>query len=87
VSTREHRHREIERRQRAATRAVETKRRRRDARLEHIAAIIASGKSAGPSSKCLICRRRLVDETAVSRGIGSECWGDVQGAIEARRAA
>ncbi len=75
------------RREIASQRGIQTRQRRRNARLENIAAIIASGKSAEPSIKCLICRRKLADETAVSRGVGSECWQDVLSAIEARRAA
>ena len=73
------------RRKIAYQRGIQTRQRRRNARLENIAAIIASGKSAGPSIKCLICRRKLVDETAVSRGVGSECWSDVQAEIERRQ--
>jgi Family of unknown function (DUF6011) len=77
----------IERRKAAATKAVATRRKRRDARLQHIAGIIVESKSAGPSPKCLICRRTLKDDISVSRGIGTECWQDVLDAIEARRAA
>jgi hypothetical protein len=74
----------LARRKAAANRAAATRRRRRDARLSHVARLIAEGKSAGPSPRCLICRRTLKDETAVNRGVGIECWADVQAAIEER---
>jgi hypothetical protein len=75
----------LERRKASAQKAIATRRKRRDARLRHVAGLIAEGKSAGPSPKCLICRRTLKDETAVNRGVGIECWADVQTAIEERR--
>ena len=73
------------RRKISAERGTVTRRKRRDARVANVAAMIAKGQILGPHHRCAICGRRLEDETAVTRGVGSECWSDVQTDIERKK--
>lgn len=68
-------------RSKAAKRAAATRARRTEARVYAIARKLAEGQAIGPRSTCVICNKRLDEGRSIERGIGSECWGRVLGAI------
>jgi hypothetical protein len=70
-----------QRRSKAATKAAETRRRRHGKRVYTTAQRIATGEACGPREDCIICGRGLDDPQSIQRGIGSECWQRVLGAI------
>jgi hypothetical protein len=72
------------RRQTAAAKGVETRRRRRAARVHELATRWADGWALGPRAGCGICGRRLTDPVSIGRGIGSECWEELLQAIDGR---
>ena len=65
------------RRKDAAAKAVITRKRRRDKHVNDIAAKILRDENIGPSSKCVVCRRKLDDDASIARGVGSECWQEL----------
>ena len=71
-----------ERRVKSAKKAVETRQRRHQARVDAIARRLVAGGAYGPSRHCASCGRALDDADSVRRGIGSECWQNVLGKIE-----
>ncbi|MGA7323432.1 MAG: DUF6011 domain-containing protein [Rhodomicrobium sp.] len=75
------------RRKISAERGVATRRKRRDARVANVAALIANGKNPGPRYQCAVCGRRLEDQSAIDQGIGRECLETIRQAIAARKAA
>jgi hypothetical protein len=67
-------------RSQAAKKAGETRRRRREKKINTIAQMDAN--KIGPRGNCYICGRGLGDPESIARGIGSECWQDVLKLIE-----
>ena len=80
----------IERRRRraqdAAKRGADTRKARHDRRVYDVARRIVAGEKWGPREHCAICGRGLNDPGSIERGIGSECWQWVLGAITESRA-
>ncbi len=76
-----------DRRSIAATRAAETRRRRTEKRVYETAKRIVEGHKLGSRRRCVICGRGLDDPQSIGRGIGSECWQAVLGAVQAQKAA
>jgi hypothetical protein len=64
------------RRREAAQKAVATKVRWRQVRLDKLARDYIAGRLA-PGDRCRICRRAITDEISRQRGIGPECWQDL----------
>jgi hypothetical protein len=63
------------RRSEAPTKAAQTRAARRHLR---IVRLVSQGKPVGPRKHCYLYGRSLDDTASVARGIGSECWQDVQ---------
>lgn len=73
---------EHERRSRSARQAAATRRSRQDKRVYETARRIIAGENFGPRERCCICGRGLADPDSIQRGIGSECWQLILGAIK-----
>jgi Family of unknown function (DUF6011) len=71
-----------ERRSNAAKKAGETRRRRLALHMDKIVKRMLAGDQIQPAKNCRLCGRGLTDQESITRGIGSECWGGVQNAIE-----
>ena len=63
-------------------RGVETRKRRREARIHRIALRILKNEGIGPQTHCACCRKFLTDPASISRGVGSECWGHLLEQVE-----
>jgi hypothetical protein len=74
--------RQHQRRKTAAAKAAKTRQARKEKRVYHVARRIVAGEAFGPGDACFICGRGLDDPQSIERGIGSECWQGVLGAIE-----
>jgi hypothetical protein len=74
-----------ERRSRAARKAAETRRHRRDAQVYAAVKRLASGGAFIPWTNCEVCGRGLDDPESIARGIGSDCWQDVLRLLEIER--
>ena len=67
----------LERRKRAAKKAAETRRARREKKIYQVVAQLSAHNPVGPRTHCAICGRHLDDPQSIDRGIGSECWQTV----------
>jgi hypothetical protein len=76
-----------ERRSRAAKKAAETRARRKELQVYRIAKELLAGGCLLPSSHCRICKKAVTDPESYARGIGSDCWQGVLGAMERQRKA
>lgn len=71
--------RQHERRSKAASKAADTRARRRERLVYEVAQRLKDGGTLTPSARCIFCRRALSDAESRARGIGAECW---QGALK-----
>lgn len=71
----------------AATKAAETRRRRKEKLVyEVVQRLKADGQSAFcPGEVCGICGRGLDDPESRARGIGSDCWQQILAALQVAR--
>ncbi len=74
-----------QRRRDAAKRAVATRARRYEERIQQIADVIRTGKGIGNTTHCVVCKKALTDTVSQERGIGPECWDRIPQTIEQRR--
>ncbi len=72
-----------ERRSESAKKAAETRRARRDRKVQQIAERARQGQGIGNRSHCYVCGKSLGDPASIARGIGPECWQDVLSVAEA----
>jgi len=70
--------RKHDRRSMAAKKAAGTRKSRQQKKIAQIARRILAGMGIGKRNHCEICGRRLDDPESVARGVGSECWQEVQ---------
>jgi Family of unknown function (DUF6011) len=68
------------RRQRKADgirRAVATRAKRRELRINEVAMAILRGEGIGNQGECACCKKLLADPESIDRSIGPECWQNV----------
>ena len=73
--------RRYERRSAAARKAAVTRAKRKE-KAVYEAARLLEAKQLEPRQHCRICGRILSDPESIRRGIGSECWQRVLGALQ-----
>jgi hypothetical protein len=73
--------RQHDRRSASSKRAAQTRAQRVELLVYRTALRLIDGGSLSPSTRCIICRKRVTDEESIARGIGAECWQGVLAAI------
>jgi hypothetical protein len=65
-------------RREGAAKAAKTRAIRRERDIAALAQLFLSGQGIGRQTRCAVCRKRLDDEASMTRGVGPECWNDLQ---------
>jgi Family of unknown function (DUF6011) len=69
-------------RSKSALKAAETRKLRRDAKVNWIAKELISNRTFKPTYQCRVCGKKITDTESMERGIGSDCWQTVLEAIQ-----
>jgi hypothetical protein len=78
--------RDHKRRSDGAKRAAKTRARRVEKMIHQAARQLIAREKFEPQDHCRICGKALTDSTAISRGIGPECWQQILDQIERLKA-